>query len=213
MIFYPFNRMKKNEITALIKDALDKYFPSPEIPLSRKDPYTLLIAVLLSAQCTDKCVNKVTEKLFQKASSPEEMIALSLDQIEKIIKPCGLFHKKARAIIELSKILVDKYKGKVPKTLKKLEELPGVGHKTASVLISQAFKKAAFPVDTHIMRLAKRWGLSNGKTALEIENDLKQIFPKNSWAKVHLQIIYFGKTYCKAAGHIKEKCPICKRLS
>lgn len=204
--------MNKKEKIALIIDLLDSYFPDPSIPLYHTGPYTLLIAVLLSAQCTDKCVNKVTEKLFKKVSTPEEMVTLSLDQIEKMIKPCGLYHKKAKAILDLSKILLKKYAGKVPDTLKKLEDLPGVGHKTASVVLSQAFKKAAFPVDTHIFRLARRWGLSDGKTPSEVEKDLKKTFSKKSWAKIHLQMIYFGKTYCKATYHKKEKCPICKVL-
>ena len=203
---------KRKEKKDFITKTLNDCFPNPEIPLFHKDPYTLLIAVILSAQCTDKRVNEVTTKLFKKAATPQAMLLLSIEEIEKTIKSCGLFHKKAKAIVALSQILIDKYKGKVPNTLKKLEELPGVGRKTASVLLCQAFNKAAFPVDTHIMRLAKRWGLSCGKNPLEIEADLRKFFPKKSWSKIHLQIIYFGRTYCKAASHLKEKCPICKHL-
>lgn len=204
--------MKKKEKIKLIIDILDRYFPSPKIPLKYFDAYSLLIATVLSTQTTDKCVNKVIEKLYKIASTPEEMALLSPLEIEKIISPCGLYHKKAKALINLSKTLIEKHRGKVPKTFKELESLEGVGHKTASIILSQAFNKYAFPVDTHISRCAKRWKLSKGKSVRKIEKDLKKIFPKKLWKKLHLQIIYFGKVYCKAKGHKKEICPICSKL-
>lgn len=201
-----------NKRAESIQQILDKFFPHPEIPLNYKDTYTLLIAVLLSAQCTDTKVNQVTPHLFAKASTPEEMMALSIDEIADIIRPCGLYKAKSKAIWNLSKILVEKYKGKVPTTLASLEKLPGVGHKTASVVMVQGFKKSAFPVDTHIHRCAKRWGLSSGKSVEQTEKDLKALFPKHSWSKLHLQIIYFARKYCPAAGHRVENCPICSTL-
>jgi endonuclease III len=204
--------MKKEEKVNFILNTLENYFPNPKNPLNHKDPYTLLIATLLSAQSTDQQVNKVTKKLFKKASTPEEMIKLSCDEIKEIIKPCGLGPTKSKAIYNLSQELIKKHKGKVPKNLRLLEELPGVGHKTASVVLSQAFKKNTFPVDTHIKRSALRWGLSKGKTPLQIESDLKKLIPKKLWGKVHLQIIYFARRYCKARGHNPQKCPICSLL-
>lgn len=192
-----------------IASILDEYYPTPAIPLLHQDPYTLLIAVLLSAQCTDARVNQVTPVLFAKASSPQKMITLTIEEIISIIRTCGLFHRKAKAIWSLSKILVDQYHGKVPASFEELEALPGVGHKTASVVMSQAFQHPAFPVDTHIHRCAKRWGLSNGKNVVETENDLKTLFPKRTWNKVHLQIIYFAREFCQARGHNPDKCPIC----
>ncbi len=191
---------------------LNKLFPSPPIPLKHKDHYTLLIAVLLSAQCTDKKVNEITPKLFAKASDPYEMVELTVKQIESIIRPCGLAPTKARAIHRLSEILIDEYKGKIPRTLEALETLPGVGHKTASVVTIQALKKPAFPVDTHIHRCAKRWGLSSGKNVKQTEKDLKTVFPKTTWEKLHLQIIYYARQYCPAKGHHVEECPICNAL-
>lgn len=202
--------MNKKTRAKRIQDILDRLFPNPEIPLQYQDPYTLLIAVILSAQNTDKKVNQVSPALFAKASNPQQMIALKPEEIATIIKPCGLSNTKAKAIWNLSKILVKQYKGKVPNSLSALETLPGVGHKTASVVVSQGFGQAAFPVDTHIHRCAKRWGLSCGKNVQETEKDLKRLFPKKSWNKLHLQIIYFAREYCPARGHKKEQCPICQ---
>ena len=198
-----------NKHAKAIQKILDQLFPETPIPLKHTDPYTLLIAVLLSAQCTDERVNKVTPLLFAKASTPQEMIRLSIAEITEIIHPCGLKNTKAKAIWNLSKILIEKHHGKVPASFEALEALPGVGHKTASVVMSQAFKHPAFPVDTHIHRLAKRWGLSSGKSVEQTEEDLKKLFPKKSWNKLHLQIIYFARKYCPARGHDPKKCPIC----
>ena len=197
----------------VIKDILDREFPDPEIPLKHKDRYTLLIAVLLSAQCTDERVNLVTPKLFSRADTPEKMVKLPIEEIESIIKPCGLFKTKSNAISKLSKILIEKHHSKVPETLKELEALPGVGHKTASVVLIQGFGLPAFPVDTHIHRCAKRWGLSSGKNVEETERDLKRIFPQECWNKLHLQIIYFARKYCPARGHDPKNCPICSKLA
>lgn len=201
--------MHKKDRAALIDQILNTFFPTPSIPLQHTDPYTLLIAVLLSAQCTDERVNQVTPHLFAKASTPQQMIQLTAGDIEKIIKPCGLGPTKAKAIWNLSKQLIEKHKGKVPNTFEELEALPGVGHKTASVVMSQAFHKPAFPVDTHIHRCAKRWKLSSGKNVVETEKDLKKLFPEAHWNRLHLQIIYFARTYCPARGHHPETCPIC----
>lgn len=192
---------------------LDELFPHPEIPLHHKDSYTLLIAVLLSAQCTDARVNLITPKLFAKADTPKKMIALTAQEIEAIIRPCGLGNTKAKAIWKLSEQLIENHGGKVPNTFEELEDLPGVGHKTASVLMVQAFDQPAFPVDTHIHRCAHRWGLSKGKTVKDTERDLKRLFPKHKWNKLHLQIIYFARKYCPARGHKKEQCPICHFIS
>lgn len=205
--------MKKSSISPkIIQEVLDQYFPHPTIPLVHKDPYTLLIAVLLSARCTDARVNQITPKLFAKASTPKAMITLTPHAIEEIIRPCGLAPSKARAIWQLSKILLEKYKGKVPQTFEELEELPGVGHKTASVVMVQAFQKQAFPVDTHIHRCAKRWGLSDGSSVIQTEKDLKALFPPSSWAKLHLQIIYFARNYCTARSHNPSRCPLCSLI-
>ena len=201
--------MTKKEKAKDITLILEELFPETPIPLEHKDPYTLLIAVLLSAQCTDERVNKVTPFLFAKADNPKAMIKLGASKIEAIIKPCGLSPKKSKAIFELSQILLDKHNGEVPSTFEELEELPGVGHKTASVVMSQAFGVPAFPVDTHIDRLAHRWGLTKGKNVVTTENDLKKIFPKELWNKLHLQIIFYGRKYCPARGHKKEDCVIC----
>lgn len=205
--------MKKKEKLSLILSTLEAYFPNPPIPLLHEDHYTLLIAVLLSAQCTDKKVNEITPLLFAKANSPEKMTLLSQEEIREIIKPCGLSNAKSKAILELSKILVEKHEGKVPSSLEKLKELPGVGHKTASVVMIQGFQQNAFPVDTHIHRLAKRWKLSSGKSVTETEKDLKAFFPESVWAKLHLQMIYFARAYCPAKGHKAELCPLCAPLS
>lgn len=199
--------------TKRIEKLLDQLFPSPTIPLKHKDPYTLLIAVLLSAQCTDERVNKITPLLFRKADTPEKMVKISLFEIEEIIRPCGLYKNKAKAIWNLSRILLDQFNGKVPNTFESLESLPGVGHKTASVVMTQAFSIPAFPVDTHIHRCAYRWGLSNGTTVEQTEEDLKKCFAKKHWGKVHLQIIYFARTYCPARGHKVENCPICREIT
>ncbi len=201
--------MLKKEKADKIRRILTKLFPNPSIPLHHSDAYTLLIAVLLSAQCTDVRVNKITPILFGKAKSPDEMIKLTIAEIEEIIRPCGLATRKAKAIWELSKILLEKHHGKVPHSFAHLESLPGVGHKTASVLMAQAFGVPSFPVDTHIHRCAKRWGLSSGKNVEQTEKDLKRLFSKRYWNKLHLQIIYFARTYCPARNHIQETCPIC----
>jgi len=204
--------MKKKERARFIASILQELFPNPSIPLEHQDPYTLLIAVLLSAQSTDARVNRVTPLLFAKASTPQQMIALSIEEIQEIIRPCGLFTVKSKAIWNLSKILIDKHQAKVPASFKDLEKLPGVGHKTASVVMSQAFHKSAFPVDTHIHRCAKRWGLSDGTSVEKTEKDLKRLFPKKSWNTLHLQIIYFARRYCPARGHKVELCPICSQV-
>jgi endonuclease-3 len=193
-----------------IAKILDELFPHPEIPLTHKDPYTLLIAVLLSAQCTDMRVNLITPHLFEKADTPQKMIQLSPKQIETIIRPCGLGSTKSKAIWHLSQMLIQEFDGKVPHTFAELEKLPGVGHKTASVVMAHAFHQPAFPVDTHIHRCAHRWGLSQGKTVKDTERDLKLLFPKKKWIKLHLQIIYFARRYCPARGHKKDQCPICR---
>lgn len=201
--------MTKAEKVKDILKILDKHFPKPDIPLDHKDAYTLLIAVLLSAQCTDERVNKTTPLLFELADNPFDMAKIPVDEIREIIKPCGLSPAKSKAISKLSQILIDKYNGEVPKTFEELEELPGVGHKTASVVMTQCFGVPAFPVDTHIHRLAYRWGLTNGKSVEQTEKDLKRLIPEEKWDKAHLQIIYFGRKYCPARGHEWEKCPIC----
>lgn len=201
---------KKQLKTKSIEQTLELLYPETPIPLDHKDSYTLLIAVLLSAQCTDARVNTITPILFAKASTPYEMIKLSVEEIKAIIRPCGLSPRKSKAIYDLSHILINKHNGEVPESFEFLEELPGVGHKTASVVMAQAFGVAAFPVDTHIHRLAYRWKLSNGKNVEKTEKDLKRLFPKYLWNKLHLQIIFFGREYCPARGHKPETCPICK---
>jgi len=201
--------MRKKEIAEKIRLILDELYPAPPIPLRHEDSYTLLIAVLLSAQCTDVRVNQITPKLFQKANTPQDMVKLSIADIEDIIRPCGLAPRKSKAIWELSQILIEKYAGQVPHTFEELEALPGVGHKTASVVMSQAFKISAFPVDTHIHRCAKRWGLTQGKTVVQTEKDLKKLFASKYWNRLHLQIIYFAREYCQARGHHAAQCPIC----
>jgi endonuclease-3 len=202
--------LKHSDKIKFISDTLDELFPDPPIPLDYTSPFTLLVAVVLSAQCTDIRVNQVTKVLYKKAKTPAAMVKLGVERIAEIIKPCGFFNTKSKNIYNLSKTLVEKYDGEVPRTFEELEALPGVGHKTASVMMIHAFKVPAFPVDTHIHRLAKRWGLSDGSSVEQTEADLKKIFPKEEWEKRHLQIIYFGRTYCKAMGHKPEKCPICK---
>ncbi|MEI8366516.1 MAG: endonuclease III [Parachlamydiaceae bacterium] len=200
---------QKKEKAGHIQKILNALYPAPPIPLKHKDHYTLLIAVLLSAQCTDARVNTITPHLFAKADTPQKMVALKVSEIEGIIRSCGLAPRKAQAIWELSQMLIDQHGGQVPASFEALEELPGVGHKTASVVMSQAFNQSAFPVDTHIYRCAKRWGLSKGKNVEKVEADLKGIFPEKDWNRLHLQIIYFAREYCQARGHILANCPIC----
>lgn len=195
-----------------VKKILDQLYPQPPIPLHHTDSFTLLIAVLLSAHCTDARVNKVTPHLFGRASTPEAMIQLTIEEIQAIIRSCGLSSRKASAIWHLSKILVEKYQGQVPASFEALEALPGVGHKTASVVMTQAFHLEAFPVDTHIHRLAKRWGLSSGKSVMQTEKDLKALFAPKDWNRIHLQMIYFGREYCQARKHDISLCPICSLL-
>lgn len=206
-----FNQRKEQWIREM-GQILDQYFPHPEIPLQHKDPYTLLIAVLLSAQCTDLRVNQVTPLLFAKASTPEQMAELSEEEICECIRSCGLAPTKAKAIRELSKILAAQYAGIVPASFEALESLPGVGHKTASVVMVQAFHQPAFPIDTHILRCAVRWGLTDSKQVKEVERVLKEAFPKKDWGKRHLQIILFARTFCTARGHDIHACPICSKL-
>lgn len=189
-------------------EKLEELYPTTPIPLDHTDPYTLLIAVLLSAQSTDKKVNQITPILFRRALTPYEMVKLSVEEIREIIKPCGLSPAKSKAIRRLSEILIDKYNGKVPESFESLEELPGVGHKTASVVMSQAFGVPAFPVDTHIHRLMHRWGLSNAKSVEQTERDAKKLFPEEKWNKLHLQIIFYGREYSPARAFKLEKSPI-----
>jgi endonuclease III len=190
---------------------LEKLYPDPPIPLHHKDAYTLLVSVLLSAQCTDERVNKTTPLLFARADNPFDMVKMSPEEIREIIKPCGLSPMKSKGIYGLSRILIEKYNGEVPDTFEALEALPAVGHKTASVVMTQWFGKPAFPVDTHIHRLAHRWGLSNGKSVEQTEKDLKRLIPENKWNTAHLQMIYFGREYCPARGHVWQDCPICSK--
>lgn len=201
--------MNKRDKAKKIRTILAELYPAPKIPLQHQDVYTLLVAVLLSAQCTDARVNQITPKLFARASTPYEMVKLTIPEIESIIHSCGLAPSKSHAIWGLSRILIEKYEGKVPNTFEALEELPGVGHKTASVVMAQGFSVPAFPVDTHIHRCAKRWGLSNGKSVKQTEVDLKHLFPKEEWTQLHLQIIYFAREYCPARNHNADLCPIC----
>ena len=202
--------LKKSEKAVFILNKLDELYPEPGIPLKHENAFTMLVAVLLSAQCTDERVNKVTPILFDSGKAAKDMVALGQESIQEIIRPCGLSGQKSKAIYNLSNILIDKYNGSVPGSFSDLEALPGVGHKTASVVMSQVFGQAAFPVDTHIHRLIYRWALSNGKNVIQTEKDCKRLFPKETWNKLHLQIIYFGREYCPARGHIPDKCPICR---
>jgi endonuclease-3 len=203
--------MTKKDRAKAILAILEEEFPVVPIPLDHKDPYTLLIAVLLSAQCTDVRVNQITPLLFAKADNPFDMVKMTQEEIQDIIRPCGLSPMKSKGIFGLSHILIEKYNGEVPQTFPQLEELPAVGHKTASVVMSQAFGFPAFPVDTHIHRLAYRWMLSTGKNVEKTEKDLKSLFPIETWNKVHLQIIFFGRKYCPARGHNPKTCPICSK--
>ncbi|MEM0966748.1 MAG: endonuclease III [Verrucomicrobiota bacterium] len=201
--------MLKKERVEFIRKKLAELYPETPVPLDHSDPFTLLVAVLLSAQCTDKRVNQVTPGLFAKASTPQEMVLLRVEEIREIIRPCGLSPTKAKAIAGLSRILLEEYGGNVPETFEELEMLPGVGHKTASVVMAQAFGQPAFPVDTHIHRLAKRWKLSSGKNVVTTESDLKRLFPREEWGQLHLRMIFFGREHCKARSCVKEQCPIC----
>lgn len=204
--------MNKKERVAFIAETLERLYPETPVPLDHTDAYTLLIAVLLSAQCTDERVNKITPALFERARTPQDMVNVSIDEIREFIKPCGLSPFKSKAIHGLSVIILEQHGGEVPQSFEALEALPGVGHKTASVVMSQAFGVPAFPVDTHIHRLAQRWKLTNGKNVEQTEKDLKRLFPKDTWNKLHLQIIFFGREYCPARGHKIENCLICREI-
>jgi len=202
--------LNKSQRAAAILQMLQTLYPNPPIPLQHKDPYTLLVAVLLSAQCTDARVNLVTPALWQLADTPEAMAKIPVEAIQAIIRPCGLAPQKAKAIQKLSQMIVEQHGGQVPRTFAELEALPGVGHKTASVVMSQAFGVPAFPVDTHIHRLAQRWGLTTGKNVVQTEKDLKRLFPEETWNALHLQIIYYGREHCSARGCDGTVCSICR---
>jgi len=204
--------MRKSERAEIIRKELKKLYPSPPIPLDHTNAYTLLVAVVLSAQSTDKKVNELTKSLFKVADNPEKMMKLGINGIYEYIKFLGLSNQKSKNIYNLSKLLIEKYNGTVPDSFEKLESLPGVGHKTASVIMSQVFKIPSFPVDTHIHRLAQRWGLSNGDSVVQKEKDLKKIFPINDWNSLHLQIIFYGREYCTARGCDGTKCNLCRTL-
>jgi endonuclease III len=201
--------VRRAEKAKRIGEILDELYPEPPIPLQHRDPFTLLVAVLLSAQTTDAQVNRVTPSLFARASTPEAMARLSVEEILGSIRACGLAPTKAKNVKKLAETLVAEHGGNVPRDMEALERLPGVGHKTASVVMSQAFGEPAFAVDTHIHRLAHRWRLSNGKSVEQTERDLKKVFPHEEWSRRHLQIIYFGREYCPARGHDESACPIC----
>jgi endonuclease-3 len=202
--------LNKKERVAYILQTLQALYPAPPIPLDHKDPYTLLIAVLLSAQCTDARVNQVTPSLWKLADNPYDMAKVPVEKIQEVIRPCGLSPQKSKAISVLSQMLMDEHNGQVPDNWEALERLPGVGHKTAGVVMSQAFGHPAFPVDTHIHRLAQRWGLTNGKNVAQTEKDLKRLFPKETWNALHLQIIYYGREFCSARGCDGTVCEICR---
>lgn len=204
--------MLKQERAAIVLERLNTLYPDPPIPLDHTDEFTLLVAVLLSAQCTDKKVNEITPELFSVAGTPSKMRELGEEGILEIIRPLGLSKQKAKALAKLSRMLIDLHKGQVPSTFEELEALPGVGHKTASVVMSQAFGFPAFPVDTHIHRLAQRWGLSSGKSVVQTERDLKSLFPESSWNKLHLQIIFYGREFCTARGCDGRVCDLCHEL-
>ena len=204
--------MTKQEKAQFVQGKLEDLYPEVPIPLQHKDEYTLLVAVLLSAQCTDARVNIITPKLFRRADNPYDMVKLTVEDIQEIIKPCGLSGAKAKGIYGLSQMILDLHDGAVPQTFEDLEAFPGVGHKTASVVMSQAFGYPAFPVDTHIHRLIYRWGLSSGKNVVQTEKDSKRLLPQDKWNKLHLQIIYFGREHCPARGHDPAECPICSQV-
>lgn len=203
--------MTKKEVVADILRILEEKYPVVEPPLHHQDAYTLLIAVLLSAQCTDERVNQITPLLFGRADNPRDMVKLTVEEIRDIIRPCGLSPAKSKAIHQLSQILLEQHGGQVPDTFEALEALPGVGHKTASVVMAQVFGVPSFPVDTHIHRLMWRWKLSDGSSVAQTERDAKRLFPQDRWNKLHLQIIFFGRAYCPARGHVPEACPICSQ--
>jgi endonuclease-3 len=202
----------RSERASHVQKRLTGLYPDPPIPLDHKDPYTLLVAVLLSAQCTDTRVNQVTPRLFALADNPRDMAKAPVAAIEGIVKSCGLGPQKAKAISKLSQLLVSEHGGKVPRSLEELEKLPGVGHKTAQVVMAQAFGIPSFPVDTHIHRLAQRWGLSSGRSVVQTERDLKRLFPEEAWNQLHLQIIYFGREHCSARGCDGTACQLCREL-
>jgi endonuclease-3 len=204
--------MNVHEKAIFISTTLNRLFPNPQIPLFHGDPYTLLVAVMLSAQCTDLVVNRVTKTLFNLAHDPQTMALLGENQIAEIIRPCGLVNHKSKAILATSRLLLEKFHGRVPDTFEGLESLPGVGHKTASVVMAQAFNKAAFPVDTHIARLSQRWDLAKSFNVRKIEERLKQLFPIESWHDLHIQMIKYGRKYCPAKRHIMKNCPICLKF-
>ena len=204
--------MTRADKVQIIVCVLDELFPAPSITLDHRDPYTLLVATLLSAHSTDVCVNRVTPALFARADNAPAMAALSVAEIESIVRPCGLAPRKAKAIQALSALLVERHGGQVPADLEALEELPGVGHKTASVVVAQAFGQEAFPVDTHIHRLIWRWGLSDGSRVERTEQDCRRLFPRERWRRLHLQLIYFGRRYCPARGHDPRECPLCRQV-
>ena len=204
--------MTKKEKVNFVMEQLERLYPETPIPLEHSDPYTLLVAVLLSAQCTDKRVNEITPILFAESDIPQKMVELTIEQIAAIIRPCGLAPAKSKAIHRLSEMLLEQHDGNVPASFEELEALPGVGHKTASVVMAQAFGVPAFPVDTHIHRLIWRWGLSTGKNVVQTEKDCKRLFPEALWNKLHLQIIFFGREYCPARSHNANECPICSAI-
>ena len=204
--------MLRKERAAYIQNRLQQLYPETPIPLDHKDPYTLLIAVLLSAQCTDVRVNRITPLLFARADTPLDMVKLTVEEIKEIIRPCGLSPMKSKGIAGLSQILLDEHGGQVPADIKALEALPAVGHKTASVVMAQAFGVPSFPVDTHIHRLAQRWGLTSGKNVAQTERDLKRLFPESRWNDLHLQIIFYGREHCTAHGCDGRVCPICRSV-
>ncbi|WP_442508279.1 endonuclease III [Novipirellula sp. SH528] len=205
-------KVKKQERADRVRQRLNQLYPDPPIPLDHTDEFTLLIAVLLSAQCTDKKVNEVTPELFAAAGTPQAMVELGQEEILRLIRPIGLSTNKSKSIYKLSQLLLERHQGEVPQTFAELEALPGVGHKTASVVMAQAFGVPAFPVDTHIHRLAQRWGLSSGKNVVETERDLKKLFPESSWNDLHLQIIYYGREHCTARSCDGTKCGLCVEL-
>lgn len=204
--------MTKAEKVRIVMDTLERLYPDVSVPLDHRDPYTHMIAVLLSAQCTDARVNVIAPQLFARARTPTRMVELEVAEIEAIIRPCGLAPRKSRAIRDLSQILLDRHQGKVPASLEELEKLPGIGHKSAQVVMAQDFGVPSFPVDTHIHRLAFRWGLSTGRSVERTEKDLKRLFPRERWNKLHLQIIYFGREHCPARGHDFSTCPLCGKV-
>tara|TARA_Y100000590_G_scaffold57290_3_gene60191 strand:- start:4561 stop:5214 length:654 start_codon:yes stop_codon:yes gene_type:complete len=205
--------MNKSEKVKFISKTLNEFYPNPPIPLNHNSIFTLLVAVVLSAQCTDVRVNLVTHKLFKKANNPKKMMGLGVNEIRKIIKPCGLSPQKSKSLYGLSKIIIERFNGKVPESFKDLESLPGVGHKTASVVMSQGFGHYAFPVDTHVHRLAQRWGLTKGNNVKETEKDLKRLFPEKDWNRLHIQIIMYGREFCTARSCYGLSCHLCSKIN